>query len=83
LFDAWDPLVAGGTGVGFDWSRLPAQRELPLILAGGLDPTNVAGAVRQVRPYAVDVISGVEAAPGIKDPRLMRDFIVAAKAASR
>ena len=82
LFDAWDPLVAGGTGVGFDWSRLPAQRGLPLILAGGLDPTNVAEAVRQVRPYAVDVSSGVEVSPGIKDPRLIRAFIAAAKSAS-
>lgn len=82
LFDAWDPVVAGGTGVGFDWSRLPAQRELPLILAGGLDPTNVAEAVRQVRPYAVDVSSGVEVSPGIKDPRLIRAFIAAAKSAS-
>ncbi|MFP5414198.1 MAG: phosphoribosylanthranilate isomerase [Gammaproteobacteria bacterium] len=83
LFDAWDPLVAGGTGAGFDWSRLPALGQRPLILAGGLAPANVAAAVRQVRPYAVDVSSGVETAPGIKDSRLMRDFIVAAKAASR
>ncbi|MGE3297032.1 MAG: phosphoribosylanthranilate isomerase [Porticoccaceae bacterium] len=83
LFDAWDPVVAGGTGTGFDWSRLPVLREQPLILAGGLAPANVAAAVRQVRPYAVDVSSGVEAAPGIKDPRLLRDFIEAAKAASR
>lgn len=82
LFDAWDPVVAGGTGAGFDWSRLPAQRGLPLILAGGLDPTNVAEAVRQVRPYAVDVSSGVEVSPGIKDPRLIRAFIAAAKSAS-
>lgn len=83
LFDAWDPLVAGGTGARFDWSRLPAPRDRPLILAGGLDPANVAEAVRQVRPYAVDVSSGVEVAPGIKDPQLLRDFIAAAKAASR
>jgi phosphoribosylanthranilate isomerase len=83
LFDAWDPVVAGGTGAGFDWSRLPVLGQQPLILAGGLTPANVAVAVRQVRPYAVDVSSGVEAAPGIKDPQLLRDFIVAAKAASR
>lgn len=82
LFDAWDPLVAGGTGASFDWSRLPALRQRPLILAGGLSPANVAQAVRQVHPYAVDVSSGVEVAPGIKDPRLIRDFIAAAKSAS-
>lgn len=82
LFDAWDPVVAGGTGAGFDWSRLPASRQRPLILAGGLSPANVAQAVRQVHPYAVDVSSGVEVAPGIKDPCLIRDFIVAAKSAS-
>ena len=82
LFDAWDPLVAGGTGASFDWSRLPALRQRPLILAGGLAPANVAEAVRQVRPYAVDVSSGVEVVPGIKDPRLIRDFIAAAKAVS-
>lgn len=82
LFDTWDPVVAGGTGVGFDWSRLPALRERPLILAGGLSPANVAEAVRQVRPYAVDVSSGVEVAPGIKDAGLIRAFIAAAKSAS-
>ncbi|MFZ2207285.1 MAG: phosphoribosylanthranilate isomerase [Porticoccaceae bacterium] len=82
LFDAWDPVVAGGTGAGFDWSRLPASRRRPLILAGGLSPANVAQAVRQVHPYAVDVSSGVEVAPGIKDPRLIRDFIAAARSAS-
>jgi phosphoribosylanthranilate isomerase len=82
LFDAWDPVVAGGTGASFDWSRLPALSAQPLILAGGLSPANVAQAVRQVHPYAVDVSSGVEVAPGIKDPRLIRDFIAAAKSAS-
>jgi phosphoribosylanthranilate isomerase len=79
LFDAWDPVVAGGTGASFDWSRLPALCQRPLILAGGLAPGNVAVAVRQVRPYAVDVSSGVEIAPGIKDPRLIRAFVAAAR----
>lgn len=79
LFDAWDPQLAGGTGTRFDWSLLPAARHQPLILAGGLAPANVAAAVRQVRPYAVDVSSGVETAPGIKSARLIRDFVAAAR----
>ncbi len=65
----------GGGGKSFDWSLIPAQRDGPLILSGGLTPGNVAGAVRQVRPWAVDVSSGVEIRKGIKDPELIERFI--------
>jgi phosphoribosylanthranilate isomerase len=66
-----------------DWSSLRKIRErisLPLILAGGLTPGNVKKAIDWVRPYAVDVISGVEREAGVKDPQLMRDFVNAVKA---
>jgi len=75
LVDTYRPGVAGGTGETFDWSRIPRDLGLPLVLAGGLDPGNVDAAVRQVRPYAVDVSGGVEAAKGIKDPAKMQAFI--------
>ena len=67
LVDSYVEGVPGGTGVSFDWSRLPADLNPPLILAGGLTPDNIAGAVTRVRPWAVDVSGGVEAAPGVKD----------------
>ena len=75
LLDSHGGDTMGGTGEGFDWSRIPAERRKPLILAGGLNPDNVATAIRQVRPYAVDVSSGVETAKGIKDAELMRAFL--------
>jgi len=66
----------GGSGATFDWSlAAEAARRAPVILAGGLTPDNVAGAIRAVRPYAVDVASGVEHAPGVKDPDRLRRFI--------
>ena len=74
-----------GTGVPLDWStlrRLGERISLPLILAGGLTPGNVRKAIDMVRPYAVDVISGVEREAGVKDPQLMRDFVNAVKAAT-
>src|SRR5512136_2355640 len=70
----------GGTGTPFDWSLAEGVSEVaPVILAGGLDPENVAEAIRTVRPYAVDVASGVESAPGIKDRARMARFIARAK----
>lgn len=75
LLDSHRPGVAGGSGETFDWGRVPPDPPLPVILAGGLNPDNVGEAIRRVRPYAVDVSSGVESAPGIKDPdRLARFF---------
>jgi phosphoribosylanthranilate isomerase len=75
LLDSHGGNKMGGTGQGFDWTRIPVERHKPLILAGGLHPGNVAAAIRQVHPYAVDVSSGVETAKGIKDPELMRAFL--------
>ena len=75
LLDTYHEKIAGGTGATFDWSRAPANMDKPIILAGGLTPQNVAAAVRQVRPYAVDVSGGVESAKGIKDARKMAEFI--------
>ncbi len=76
LLDAWVAGAYGGTGESFNW-ELAAQvaRQRPVILAGGLTPENVAEAVAIVRPYAVDVSSGVEAAPGRKDPDKVAAFI--------
>jgi phosphoribosylanthranilate isomerase len=75
----------GGTGRQVDWQQLAGYRavlgNIPLILAGGLTPDNVAEAIRVVRPQAVDVASGVESAPGKKDITKMRDFVAAAQAA--
>lgn len=82
LLDAYVPDKAGGTGETFNWELARrAQPYGPIILAGGLTPENVAEAVRQARPYAVDVASGVETAPGIKDRDLMASFILNAKTA--
>lgn len=76
LVDAWDNEQFGGTGRTFDWSLLGAAvSNTRLVLAGGLHPGNVAEAIRQVRPWAVDVSSGVESAPGIKDKGKIEQFI--------
>ncbi|MDD2722270.1 MAG: phosphoribosylanthranilate isomerase [Gallionella sp.] len=73
LLDAHVEGIPGGTGASFDWSLIPADLPLPLILSGGLDVGNVAAGIRQVRPYAVDVSSGVEAADGIKPLKGIKD----------
>jgi phosphoribosylanthranilate isomerase len=80
LLDANDPVKHGGTGRTIDWERakLVAQSR-QVFLAGGLTPFNVADAVRIVRPFAVDVSSGVESRPGVKDHGLIRSFVAAAK----
>jgi len=75
LLDSHGGKKMGGTGQSFDWARIPAQRQKLFFLAGGLYPGNVAEAIRQVRPYAVDVSSGVESAKGVKDAELMRAFL--------
>ncbi len=75
LLDAYVAGVHGGTGAVFDWRLIPANLPLPVILSGGLTPDNVAQAVRTVRPWAVDVSSGVEATKGIKDPAKIAAFI--------
>ena len=78
LLDAHDPVRRGGTGQVVDWSHAAAAaRVRPIILSGGLAPGNVASAIATVGPYAVDVSSGVEAAPGIKDPAKLRAFFAA------
>ena len=75
LVDAYVSGQPGGTGATFDWSHLPAEPAFPLILAGGLEAGNVADAIRQVRPWAVDVSGGVESAKGIKDAAKMATFM--------
>jgi phosphoribosylanthranilate isomerase len=75
LLDAFVEGTHGGTGAAFDWSLIPRQLPLPVILSGGLHAGNVAEAIRQVRPYAVDVSSGVEVAKGIKDAAKIAGFI--------
>jgi phosphoribosylanthranilate isomerase len=75
LLDAWSEAAHGGTGERFDWELIPPDLPRPVILAGGLTPSNIREAVRRVRPWAVDVSSGVEAGKGIKDAALVAAFI--------
>lgn len=81
LLDTYHPTLRGGTGQTTDWQMAAtlAQKTPGLMLAGGLTPTNVAEAITQVRPFAVDTASGVETAPGLKDHNLVRLFISRAK----
>jgi len=81
LLDTYKAGTPGGTGESFDWQRIPAAVAGRIVLAGGLNPDNVAAAVQQVRPYAVDVSGGVESAPGIKDHARVRAFIDAVRRA--
>ena len=74
LLDAFVEGTPGGTGSSFDWSLIPASLPLPVVLSGGLSAANVVAAIQRVRPCAVDVSSGVEAAPGIKDAQKMQEF---------
>ena len=88
LFDAKPPKemeseLPGGNGISFDWRLIEGLKlKKPFVLAGGLDPSNVAQAIRLTRPQGVDVSSGIETAPGIKDRQKIIDFVYAAKQAS-
>lgn len=81
VLDGHPPGQQGGQGRTFDWSRIPRDFPRPVILAGGLDAANVGDAIRTVRPWAVDLASGVESSPGIKDAARMRTFFAAVHAA--
>jgi phosphoribosylanthranilate isomerase len=83
LLDTYRAGVAGGTGEVFDWQRVPPQLAPRIVLAGGLNADNVARAVAQVRPYAVDVSGGVESAPGIKDVSRIHSFVAAVRRADQ
>lgn len=85
LLDALDPRQYGGSGRTLDWTRLEAELPrlggVPWVLAGGLTPENVGSAIRQLQPFGVDTASGVESAPGRKDPDRVRAFVDAARRA--
>ena len=82
LLDTIDPIRRGGTGVPLDWSRAEMlARRRRVVLAGGLTPENVSAAIRAVRPFGVDVSSGVEASPGVKDFRKITRFVEQARLA--
>lgn len=83
LLDACVAGAAGGTGQVFDWSLIPSALPLPVILSGGLNSGNVTAAIAQIRPWAVDVSSGVEIAKGIKDSTMVEQFISEVNNASR
>lgn len=75
LFDSHAPGAAGGSGQTFDWSRIPRDLDRPWLLAGGLTPDNIFDAIVATRPWGVDVSSGIELSPGIKDGDRMRRFV--------
>lgn len=79
LLDAFRAGVPGGTGETFDWSLVPPRLSRPVVLSGGLTADNVGAGIQQVRPWAVDVSSGVEAAPGIKDRQRIGRFVAAVR----
>jgi phosphoribosylanthranilate isomerase len=81
LVDTYKPGIPGGSGESFDWHRLPQSLSKPLILAGGLTPDNVADALQQVAPFAVDVSGGVEASKGVKDTAKVIAFIASVASA--
>ena len=81
LADAYRPGVPGGTGETFDWDLLPAEHGVRLVLSGGLTPENIGEAIARVKPWAVDVSSGVESSPGVKDRGQIVRFIEAVRRA--
>lgn len=88
LLDSRTATAVGGTGIAFDWNSAATSLlgsggfRKPIVVAGGLSPSNVAEAIEILRPWGVDVVSGVEAAPGRKDPEKVRAFIAQARAAA-
>lgn len=76
LLDAYRPGVPGGTGETFDWQRIPHQTNKPIILAGGLNASNIAEAIALTGVYGVDVSGGVELSPGVKDAGKIQNFII-------
>src|SRR6185436_8278594 len=79
LIDAFHDQLYGGTGAPFDWRLVPERLSRPMILSGGLTAQNVGEAIERLRPFAVDVSSGVEADKGIKDPAKIAAFIAAVR----
>lgn len=83
LLDTYSEVAFGGTGHVFNWALIPKNMSKPIILAGGLNPENVADAIKQVQPYAVDVSGGVEASKGVKDAEKIAAFMQAVKVNKR
>jgi phosphoribosylanthranilate isomerase len=81
LLDAYRPGIPGGTGETFDWELVPQDLEARIVLSGGLTAVNVGVGIRRLTPWAVDVSSGVESAPGIKDPDRIEQFVAAVRRA--
>lgn len=84
LFDAFDEVQVGGTGQPFDWNLIPRHLDRPLVLSGGLKADNIGAAIRRLRPFAVDVSSGVESiSKGIKDPAKIAAFVQGVRSADQ
>ncbi|ATI03279.1 MULTISPECIES: phosphoribosylanthranilate isomerase [Cycloclasticus] len=82
LLDAFDSSQYGGTGQTFDWDLIPKKCKLPIVLAGGLNPSNVSKAIQNTNVFAVDVSSGVEKSKGVKDHQLIKQFMQEVKRAN-
>lgn len=76
LLDTFSEKVKGGTGVVFDWKKIPRKLNLPIIIAGGLNSENISDLIKTVRPFCVDVSGGVESIKGVKDEEKMKEFMI-------